>query len=85
MIKRCYECLHWRKGISTELWGKCIYSSPERDPWGNMRGVFLKMHKDDVCGQFDGKGLGSEMYGYNRLTRTAVEDQLKTIFGVGGK
>ena len=65
MIKRCYECSHWRKGIATEIWGKCTRAVPNHSHWSN-RGCHPVMGRDEYCGEFDGRGLGSEMYGYNK-------------------
>ena len=65
MIKRCYECLYWKKGIATERLGKCLRTPPQVGQFDIM-GKFPVTLKDDGCGEFSGKGVGSEMYGYDK-------------------
>jgi len=81
MIKRCYECLHWKKGIATEMRGKCVRFAPQTGQFDNT-GKFPVTLKDDHCGEFSGRGIGSEMYGYakpsieiDRLIKLIEEDE----------
>ena len=81
MIKRCYECLHWQKGTGTELWGKCVRAVPNLENQ-TLRAVFPVTSKQDRCGEFSGKEVGSEMYGYDRKS---FADELVDMFEKGKK
>ena len=57
-MNRCYECVHWRKHLGTEKWGKCTLGGPGTE-YFNDRGKWPVTEKDEGCGQWsDGDGEG---------------------------
>jgi len=60
MSVRCYECIHWKKGLATERLGECRAELPQVS-YGSRMGLWPVTRSSDSCGRFQDAGvLGRE-------------------------